>query len=348
MSENQEQPQTTDDLDAFSTEFFGQSSEEIEAEEAPTSASAEDQEEETEDNQSTDAEQDGEAGGTQESQEDEEVTEEEVDEQDEEQPAPKPKPTVQERINELVRQREEAKREGQAQLDALRQEFEEKLAALQAPKPDDPAKPVPNTDEPQPNDINDDGTPKYELGEFDPAYIRDLTRYTLTKEREAIEAQAQQRIEEQKAQEARNAMVTSWNEKVEAAVAATPDFMEKGQALLAEFNNLDPGYAEYLSTVLMSMDKGPDVLYYLSNNPDEARQIVNSGAQRATLALGRIEAKFIEEAARKTLAKPKHTKAPPPPPAQARARGSNGAFISVSPDTDDLDAFATEFFAKRK
>lgn len=342
MSENLEQEaQTADDLDAFSTEFFGQNTEEVEAE-APTSADTDNQEEETEGNQPEDAEQGEESGESTESQDTEE-TEEDDDEGEPEAPQPKGKPTVQERINELVRQREEAKREGQAALEALRKEFEEKLAAVTAPKAPEPKE----EGEPTPNDQNEDGTPKYELGEFDPQYIRDLTKYTLNQERKALEARAAEEAQQAQAEQARVAMVTSWNEKVEAATAAMPDFMEKGQALLAEFDSLDSGYAQYLSNLFMSMDKGPDVLYYLANNPDEARQIVNSGAQKATLALGRIEAKFIEDAARKTLAKPKQSKAPPPPPAQARSRGSNGAFISVAPDTDDLDAFQREFFKKK-
>ena len=94
------------------------------------------------------------------------------------------------------------------------------------------------------------------------------------------------------------------------------------------------------------MDHGPDVLYYLSNHPEEAHAIVNSGAQKATLALGRIEARFVEAEATKVLAKPKITKAPPPPTATARGTGGGGR--SVSPDTDDLDAFASEFFARKR
>lgn len=339
MSENLEQTQT-DDLDAFSTEFFGQNEAEPEAE-PQTSGDTEGAEDEPEvdETDEVDAEQDAETGESTESQE----TEEDEDEGEPEAPQPKGKPTVQERINELVRQREEAKREGQAALEALRKEFEEKLAAATAPKAETPKE----EGEPSPTDTNEDGTPKYELGEFDPQYIRDLTKYTLNQERKALEARAAEEAQRTQAEQARVAMVTAWNEKVEAATAAMPDFMEKGGALLAEFDGLDSGYAQYLSNLFMSMDKGPDVLYYLANNPDEARQIVNSGAQKATLALGRIEAKFIEDAARKTLAKPKQSKAPPPPPAAARSRGSNGAFIAVAPDTDDLDAFTKEFFKKK-
>lgn len=92
------------------------------------------------------------------------------------------------------------------------------------------------------------------------------------------------------------------------------------------------------------MEKGPEVLYYLSNHPEEAISIVNSGAQRATLALGRIESRFLQN--EQQAPKIKVTQAAPPP--VARARGTNGAFIAVAPDTDDLEAFEKEFFKPRR
>jgi len=330
--------QTTDDtnLDAFASEFFGTDSE---AQADTPQVEANDQE------NVEDAEQEAE-GSEDDTQEQEEVVEqEENQEQDPEiAPEPKPKKTVQERIDELVRQREDAKREAAAQLETLRKEFEEKLAALQATKPEAKAD-VPG--EPTPDDTNEDGTAKYELGEFDPQYIRDLTRYTLEQERTKAAEQSAEEARINQERQAQAELATKWNEKVEATKAEYPDFMEKGQQLIDSFSGLDESYGQYLSNLLMSMDKGPEVLYYLSSNPSEAVTIVNSGAQRATLALGRIEAKFLEADAQKTLARPKTSKAPPPPPPNARSRGANGAFVGVSPDTDDLDAFTSEFFKKK-
>ena len=338
MSENNQEAQqeytVTDDLDAFTNEFFGQSQPEPDE---PASSEDEGSEAEQEDVEASEEES--------QEQEDQDDTEE-VEAEAEVVEQPPKKKTVQDRIDELVRQREDAKREGQVALDALRKEFEEKLAAIQ--KEPDQRKPIKETTEPTPDDTNEDGTPKYDLGEFDPQYIRDLTRYTLEQERNQAAAQAAEEAQANQARQAQEMLTQAWNEKVEAAKVEYPDFVEKGQELLSGFQNLDEGYAGYLSTLLMSMDKGPEVLYYLSNNPAEAATIVNSGAQKATLALGRIEAKFLEVDAKKVLAKPKVSKAPNPPPPQARARGSNGAFISVAPDTDDLDAFSSEFFAKRK
>lgn len=310
-----------DDLDAFSDDFFGRKSPE-----APATTEAAEQE---------DADDDAEVAEVQ-----KEDPEEDVDPEAEFKETPPKKKTFQDRVDELVKQREDIKREGDQRLEQLRKEFEEKIAALQ-PK----TAPVPEAGEPKPTDLNADGTQKYELGEFDPHYIRDLTRHTLEVESQKVAVQRQAEHQAQVQQQAAQELQTGWNTKVEAAKEAYPDLIEKGQALLNGFNGLPNDYANYLSTILMSMDKGPDVLYYLSNNPQEAREIVNSGAQRATLALGRIEAKFLDADAQKQLAKPKVSKAPVPPGSN-RARGTNGAFVSVAADTDDLEAFEREFFKK--
>lgn len=317
------------DLDDFSNELFGRAVQE----------DSDQVEEET-------PEQEPEGGENEEETVVQDDGNENEQEGQEEQEQPKKK-TVQDRIDELVRQREDAKREGQVQLDNLRREFEEKLAKL-TPATQEPPKTEAKA-EPTPDDLNEDGTPKYDLGEFDPKYIRDLTRFTMEQERERVKQQLAEESTNQEQRKAQEELATKWNAKVEAATSEYPDFMEKGQELLSKFNGLDESYGQYLSTLLMSMDKGPEVLYYLSTHQEEATAIVNSGAQKATLALGRIEAQFLKPAEQeqpKTVVK--QTKAPPPPPAQARARGSNGAFISVEPDTDDLDAFTKEFFAKRR
>ena len=308
----------TDSLDDFADDYFGQKPA------ADTPATTEDTEQDTETTETkgeTEAQTDD---------EDEAELSEEVKE------TPKKK-TVQDRIDELVRQREEVRREAAAEIAKIRQEFEDLKKG---------ATPSVQTErvEPAPTDLDDQGEPVYPLGEFDPQYIRDLTRYTLTVEGERLQAQNAQVQAASAAQQEAQALQVNWNGRVEAATTEYPDFVEKCQELLNGFNELPTEYAGYLSNVLMNMDKGTDVLYYLSNHPDEAREIVNSGAQKATLALGRIEARFMngEDTAAQ---RPKVSKAPPPAP--VRARGTNGAFISVAPDTDDLDLFQEEFFKKK-
>jgi hypothetical protein len=314
------QSDAMDDLDAFSADFFGQKS---------TSATETKVEAEQDDDSETQVETEAQTD-----EEDEAELKEEVKE------APKKK-TVQDRIDEVVRQREELRRESERQLAEMRAEIEKLKNPVQT------ATPVNATaNEPNPDAVNKDGNPVYALGEFDPQYIRDLTRFTLNQERTKVEAEMAEAQRQSAVQQEQQALTSSWNGKLEEATKQYPDLVEKGQALLANFNNLDQGYAGYLSTVLMQMEKGPDVLYYLSNHPDEARTIVNSGAQRATLALGRIEARFLQS--EQEAPKPKITKAPAPPPRTAQARGTNGAFIAVSPDTDDLEAFEREFFKPHK
>jgi hypothetical protein len=312
--------ENSDDLDAFTADFFGRK----EAEPTETTVEVEQDDEDDEAEVS----------------EDQTATEEKAELEAEYKEQPPKKKTVQDRIDELVKQREDAKREAAAEVAKLRQELED-IKKVNVPKVE-----VPVSKEPDPLDTKEDGTLKYELGEFDPQYIRDLTRHTLAEETNRVKAEEANAARIRESQDAYATLQGSWNEKLETSKAEYPDIEEKGQALLANFNNLPQEYGSYLSSVLMSMDKGPDVLYYLSNNPEEAIKIVNSGAQKATLALGRIEAKFLEADAQKTLAKPKLSKAPPPIPANTRTRGTNGAFISVAPDTDDLKSFEKEFFRK--
>ena len=241
-----------DDLDAFSNDFFGQK------DTTPTPTKVEEPEQDTEHDESTEVVEDQK---TDVDPEDEDPEAEYVE------PPPKKK-TVQDRIDELVKQREDAKREAAAELQKLREEFEQYKNGVT--KPAAATKPV--SDEPQPDDVKEDGSPKYELGEFDPQYIRDLTRHTLQQERirvqtEEVEAQRTRELSQAQAE-----LQTSWNAKIETSKELYPDLVEKGTALLNNFNDLPQEYAGYLSSVLMSMDKGPDVLYYLSNHPDEANR----------------------------------------------------------------------------
>lgn len=305
----------TDDLDSFSNSFFGQK--ETISEDIRPSVAAEEEQVEVVETEPV-AEQTNEL------------------EQEYVEPTPKKK-TVQDRIDELVKQREDVKREADARLETQKREFEARLAALEKPPAIEQ-----KTNEPTPNDKKEDGTEKYPLGEFDPQYIRDLTRFTLEAERVQANQKAEIQARERQMQEQRSQLQSSWNSKLQTATQEYPDLVEKGQTLINRFTNLEPTYSQYLTDTLMEMDHGPEVLYYLSSNPDEAIKIINSGAKKATLALGRIEARFAEVAAQKLAAKPKVTKAPTPPP--VRARGTNGAFISVAPDTEDLNAFEQEFF----
>jgi hypothetical protein len=267
----------------------------------------------------------------------------EEDDEDEEEveEAPKKKNRFQERINELTADKREAERKFQ-ELEATVKRLSDIRDSQEKIKVEPEVK-VQNG--PSPDDQNEDGTDKYPLGEFDPKFNADIVRHTLKVERELYAEE--QKKEQAQAQEdtQRAALQTEWNKKLEPAKERYPDFQDKVETVVSSFSEIDPAYGEYLSVTLMDMDFGTDVLYYLGNNLDEAKKIVESGPAKASVALGRIESKFMAADEEKQKARPKVSNAPVPPSFQNK--GSAPAKTGVSADTDDLEAFTREFFKKK-
>lgn len=314
----------TDDLDAFSADFHGQT--EADTDEVATSDS-----DESEDVVEADAP----TEDTHEGEDDTPDTDEETAEVEDE---PKPKKNrFQERIDELTGKQREAERRAQA--------LEAELEKLKTPEPTPTPKVEAEFTGPDPEDKNEDGTDKYPLGEFDKNYIRDLTKYTLAEERAAMKAQEAQEAEANKLRSERQVKQVEWEEKLVPAQERYPDFHERGEALISTLGELDHNYSEYLAQTIMSLDNGTDVFYYLSQNPEEAATIVKSGATKATITLGRLDARFDSGEEEAPKPRPKVTKAPTPPP---QNKGSSAAVVEVADDTDDLDAFAQKYFNKRR
>lgn len=310
---------TSDDLDLFSATFFGQK-------DTTAPANVEDNDPGDSDAPLNDDTQTG------------NPVHDEVNEEDfVPEPEVKPKKTrFQERIDEVVGQRETEKRradELQAKLDALTKQAE-------TPKPTQAVV----EDEPDPYSLNEDGTEKYPLGEFDPQYIRDLTRFSNEQWHAKNEARKAEELANAEVAKAQTELKNEWNNKLETVQERYPDFREKGQNLIDTFSGISQAYGEYLSTTIMSMEYGPDVLYYLSNHPEEAHAIVNSGATKATIALGRLEARFSDFNEEKNKPRPKVSQAPTPPPSN---KGSAVSRPEIEDDTDDLDAFSKKFFKRR-
>ncbi len=301
----------TDDLDAFDDLLHGRSKP-VEAAEGQASPDAVE-----EVNEEVDALEPNDDTHDEDAEDDEQEPEVKED--------PKPKLTrSQKRINQLLEKN---------------RLLEERVAAVEkSANPPEP-KTVEAKTAPSPEDRNEDGTDKYPLGEMDPSFIRDLTRFTLAEEREAFKADLAKEAEEAKASAAKAELVNAWTEQLVPAQERYPDFLEKGQELLDTFQDIDARYGEYLEATIMSMENGTDVLYYLASNPEEADQIIKSGPTKATIALGRISTRFDKE---ETQPKIRPSKAPVPPPTN---RGTSVS-RSVPDDTDDLDAFAKKLFKK--
>lgn len=322
MSDPKQVDPNTDNLEDFSELYFGKAkelTEQAEPVEEPTEEPTEKDVEET----------DPLADDNETEQEDQEDSEEESKVED------KPRRNrYQERINELVTRAREAE-EGRKALEKKLDEFIAKQTQPQTPE-------VVEDSTPRHDELLPDGTPKYPLGEFDPQFIRDLTADTIKKETLKIRAEENRRAEESRQQAEQEQLISSWNQKLQVAQQELPDWAETTSRLQSEFQNIDPAFGEYIASAIMSMDNGTEVLHYLGKNIEEARQIVASGPVKATIALGRLEAKLAAPA---PAPQTKVTRAPEPPP--MRTKGGAPVATQVAPDTDDLEAFEDLFFSKR-
>ena len=262
----------------------------------------------------------------------------------EEAPAPTEKPkkkTAQDRIKELTAEKYERDRLVEAER-VRNAELAAKLADLEARLPKVvPTLPPVQDEGPSPTAVDADGEMLYPLGEFDPKFIRDLTKYTIAQERKNDQAEAERASLAVKQQEYNQTLEKEWQGKVAVIEATIPDFREKGLVLEKTLTGLNPQYGEYLARTIMAMDHGPEVLNHLAENPTLAQEIVNKGPQGATIALGRIEARFLQSE------KPKARVSSAPPKIAPTARGV-AVGGEVKGDTDDLDAFSQAFFTKKR
>lgn len=329
----------TDDLDSFSDLLSGKAEvlppEENKEKEVETN-SEEIEKETVETVSETDSEDadENDDEGTEETPEDKTAETENDDSLDDSKENKPKKPSrFQERINELTAKAREAERA----LEALKAEQEKKSELKDTPKT---AEVVVDSDGPTPEDKNPDGSDKYPLGEFDPAYIRDMVRHTIDKESAEKRKQEEAENEKRQKEEAVNVLNQQWAEKLAPVAEQYDDFLDKTIELESTFEGLDSGYSEYLVQTIKSLDHGPEVLYYFANNLDEAKKFVSLGPLAATLALGEYNAMFKGQSKKEPN---KVSKAPPPPQVN---KGSKTR-TAVSPDTDDLDAFSQIFFKKK-
>jgi len=307
----------TDDLDAFSDLFGGKAQVKDEETVEPVEVEPVSEDEDV-------------SGGEQEDVEDEAP---DGDDDSDTKPVEKPKKVsrVQERINELTARAREAERA----LEAL------KIAQHKQDEPDKTLSiTVPDTG-PDPDARNEDGSDKYPLGLYDPQYIRDMARHTIDTGWAKKEQEAAENLQRQQLEQARADIQNQWAERLTPVLEQHEDFLEKTLGLESAFDGLEPQYSDYLVQTIKSLEHGPDVLYYFANNLDEAQKFVKLGPLNATLALGEINAMFKGQTRKSD---PKVSKAPPPPQVN---KGSKTR-VAVSPDTDNLDDFASIFWPKKE
>lgn len=311
-----------------------------EVEEAP--ATVEEEPTETEEEQEEVTEEENVTGEVEDpaTEEEEEAEEEEVEE-----PQPK-KHSAQKRINDLTAKLRQSEREANARIEALMREVETlKTGRSEKEEPEALRNQLP-PEAPQPDAKDKDGNPIYELGEFDPNYIRDLTKFTYAEEAKAAEQARAQREWEEGVAAAQQELATTWAEKVTEAEEAIPTIREDITTLTDTFEALDPAYGEYLAMTIMGSENGTEIMHYFSQNIGEAQKIVAAGPAAATLAIGRLDARLSRASPEPEKKRNKVVSQAPTPPEKG-ARGVSGR-QTVRDDTDNLDAFSEKFYEPLK
>lgn len=218
--------------------------------------------------------------------------------------------------------------------------------------------------EPDPNDE------KYEYGEADPQYLRDLARYEGRKAFAEAQAEAKEAERKTQAEAVSTELNNKWNEKAAQGAAKYADFNE---VVLESAAAGEWPCPPLVAAAISQSDVGADVAYHLASNPDQATAIATGLATDplgAAREFGAIEGRFMDapptapasnhpldvaifagrlsafiNRAPKTEAAPVKTTQAPEPPGH-RVRGASGQFEAPA-DTTDFAAFERKALGKR-
>lgn len=220
----------------------------------------------------------------------------------------KQNPKLEKRFSELTKQREAARQEAEREREA-RQALEARLKDLEAK-----ANP-PKSEEPD---------PKPDPAQFNDAieYAEALAEWTADKKlRERDQAEMQR-----KAQEEQSRMRQKFQERLEAAKADMPDYEE----MIA---SSDVAVSQPVTDAIIESDVGPQILYYLAENPDFARGLAEKSITSQLRAIGRLEAKFEKtETTKPSVKEPVAKKSNAPAPISPLKAGGNPADVSLDSD----------------
>lgn len=176
---------------------------------------------------------------------------------------PKKKPGISQRIAQVVREREEAKRET---------EYWREQAMKGQPK----AEPT-KTDE----------KPKVDQFQSYEEYLEALADYKAEQKYAERERKREQETQQERATREMNDMRASFAERAEQVAEKYEDFEE------VAFSP-DVPVSKAMVPAILSSEMGPELMYYLGQNPKEAARIARLPPIAAVRELGRLEAKLSE------------------------------------------------------
>lgn len=148
---------------------------------------------------------------------------------------------------------------------------------------------------PQPQTPQVEAEPKLEQFASYDDYVKAVADHRAVKATDERLKQDRDQAEKRSAQERRNQLVASHREREAKALEKYEDYIEK-----AHYN---PHMTEAMAQAIMESDVGPDVAYWLANNPQDSARIARLSPVQQIRELGKIEAKM-------------ESSAPPPAPKQ--------------------------------
>lgn len=181
----------------------------------------------------------------------------------------KPNPKLERRFSEITKQREQAReearkeREAREALEARLKELETKANPVPESRPDEDAEPMPSQFE----------------DAFD--YAKALADWSTKKAlRERDKQEADRRRAEEEAQKHKG-----WADRIAKAKAELPDFDD----MVA---SSDVVVSNEVREAIIESDVGPQVLYYLAENPDFADKLAKMSSLKALREIGKLEARL--------------------------------------------------------
>lgn len=171
-----------------------------------------------------------------------------------------------------------------------------------------------------------DGRPIPDDFETHADYVDALTDWKMD-QRESKKAQEQ---EKSKLLSEHETLVKSHQERLKSFTDKTADFEEV-------LENLDGLHSPVAERIILESESGPELLYELAKNPEEAKRICSLSPLAAARELGKIEARLTSKASPEKQETKKITKAPKPIEPVGGSKGS------VAKSIDDPDLSQAEY-----
>jgi hypothetical protein len=166
---------------------------------------------------------------------------------------------------------------------------------------------------------------KPQAGQFDDAFeyaeaLAEWSAEKALKDRDIAESQ-------RKAEEERNKVLKSWNDKVDKAKTEMPDFNDIVSSSTVVVSDA-------IRDAILESDVGPQILYQIASDDDYAESLTSMSAIKALKEIGRLEAKFEAELETKPKAVAKTVSQSKAPAPISPLKGGKSAGADVLVDTN--------------